>query len=180
MILRVAPKRSNLRVSDRRIVKYLASIDKAVPILFGLALSLLWPHAFAEDKTTSVEIGQVKLAVEFKGLRNAKGKIVVCLFNSEKGFPMNSSEAMKVVSVPLIEGSVPRAQFTGLEPGLYAVSALHDENNNKKLDTNWIGIPREGVAASRDAKGNMAPPDYKDAVLEVTQDKEIEVTFDYW
>jgi len=49
--------------------------------------------------------------------------------------------------------------FPGVAPGRYAVSVFHDENSNGKMDTNFIGIPREGVGASNNAKGHLGPQD---------------------
>ena len=43
----------------------------------------------------------------------------------------------------------------------------HDENDNKKLDTNLIGIPKEGFGYSKDAMGRFGPPKFDDAVLTV-------------
>lgn len=41
--------------------------------------------------------------------------------------------------------------FENLEPGDYAVSVIHDRNNNGKLDTNTLGIPKEGFAFGNNA-----------------------------
>lgn len=57
--------------------------------------------------------------------------------------------------------------FEGVVPGRYALSFIHDENDNKKLDTNLIAIPREGFGYSRDAMGRFGPPKFDDAVLGV-------------
>jgi len=46
-------------------------------------------------------------------------------------------------------------EFPGVAAGTYAVSAFHDENSNGKLDRNFMGIPREGVGASNNAKGHL-------------------------
>jgi uncharacterized protein (DUF2141 family) len=56
--------------------------------------------------------------------------------------------------------------FTGLRPGTYAISVFHDENSNGKLDTNFLGIPKEGVGASNDAKGHFGPPKFADAAFQ--------------
>jgi uncharacterized protein (DUF2141 family) len=37
---------------------------------------------------------------------------------------------------------------------------MHDENNNGKLDVNFLGIPTEGVGASNDAKAMFGPPTF--------------------
>jgi len=42
---------------------------------------------------------------------------------------------------------------------------FHDENSNGKLDTNFIGMPKEGVRASNDAKGHMGPPKFEAAAF---------------
>ena len=39
----------------------------------------------------------------------------------------------------------------------------HDENSNGKLDRNFVGMPKEGVGASNDAKGSFGPPKFADA-----------------
>ena len=43
------------------------------------------------------------------------------------------------------------------------MSAFQDENGNGKLDTNFIGMPKEGVGASNDAAGKFGPPKFDDA-----------------
>jgi len=50
-------------------------------------------------------------------------------------------------------------------PGKYALSFIHDENENKKLDTNLIGVSKEGFGYSRDAMGKFGPPKFDDAAL---------------
>ena len=41
-----------------------------------------------------------------------------------------------------------KLQFKDLPPGTYAVQVMHDENENNKLDTNFLGIPTEGYGFS--------------------------------
>jgi uncharacterized protein (DUF2141 family) len=53
--------------------------------------------------------------------------------------------------------------FRNVAPGTYGISAIHDENNNGKLDTNFIGMPTEDYCASRNARGFMGPPRFTDA-----------------
>ena len=59
--------------------------------------------------------------------------------------------------------------FEGLESGMYAVSLFHDENDNGKLDANFMGIPREPYAFSNNAKGFFGPPTFQDCQFEVVQ-----------
>lgn len=57
--------------------------------------------------------------------------------------------------------SNPTLNITGLPPGEYAVSAIHDENDNRKLDKSFIGMPTEGVAFSNNAKIAFGPPKFE-------------------
>jgi uncharacterized protein (DUF2141 family) len=61
--------------------------------------------------------------------------------------------------------------WSDVEPGHYAVAALHDENGNGVLDKNWLGMPNEGSGFSRDATGSWGPPDFDDAMLVLPADR---------
>ena len=119
--------------------------------------------------TTYASIAQetYKITVEFSGMKTDKGDLYVALYDSESSFLKNGIQN-KLVSVMDKKATV---VFEGVKPGVYAISSFHDENDNKKMDTRIFGIPKEPVGLSRDAKGFMGPPKYKDAKF--TLDKDI-------
>ena len=49
--------------------------------------------------------------------------------------------------------------------------AFQDKDNDGELKSNWIGIPKEPVATSNNAKGSMGPPKYNDAKFTVAGEK---------
>jgi uncharacterized protein (DUF2141 family) len=51
----------------------------------------------------------------------------------------------------------------GVPAGEYAIQAFHDENANGEVDRAMLGIPREGVGFSRDARIGLGPPKWRDA-----------------
>ncbi len=53
--------------------------------------------------------------------------------------------------------------FRDVAPGVYGISAFHDENENGKLDKNFIGLPTEDYCASRNARNPFGPPSFADA-----------------
>jgi UDP:flavonoid glycosyltransferase YjiC (YdhE family)/uncharacterized protein (DUF2141 family) len=53
--------------------------------------------------------------------------------------------------------------FSGVAPDVYGISAFHDENDNTRLDTNFLGIPSESWCTSRDAKAFFGPPSFDDS-----------------
>ncbi|MBV8551875.1 MAG: DUF2141 domain-containing protein [Acidobacteriaceae bacterium] len=102
--------------------------------------------------------------VEIDGLRNDKGQVLCALFSSASDFPKKSEKAVARGKSD-ISSQHAVCEFAGIAPGTYAVSAFHDENSNGKLDTNFMGIPREGVGASNGAKGHMGPPKFAAAAF---------------
>jgi uncharacterized protein (DUF2141 family) len=103
--------------------------------------------------------------VEVVGMRNDKGQISCSLYSTADGFPKKGEKAVAHIVTPISEREAV-CQFPGIAPGTYAVSVFHDENSNGKLDTNFLGIPREGVGASNDARGHMGPPKFDVAAFQ--------------
>lgn len=54
----------------------------------------------------------------------------------------------------------------GVPAGRYGAQIYHDKNGNGKLDRNFLGIPREGVGFSNDAKIKLKPPRFADAAFQ--------------
>jgi uncharacterized protein (DUF2141 family) len=104
-----------------------------------------------------------RIAVEINGLRNAKGAIRCSLFESAAGFPQQPDRAVMRTVAPAIVSGRAFCAFDNVKPGIYAVGYLHDENNNGKMDTNFLGMPSEGYGASNNARGSMGPPKFDNA-----------------
>ncbi len=101
-----------------------------------------------------------RIRVVVKGLRTTMGEVRCLLFDSEDGFPSQVNKAFKRGQARA-QGTATVVEFTNVPTGVYAVSCFHDENNNGKLETNLVGIPKEPWAMSNDAppKG-FGPPRY--------------------
>jgi uncharacterized protein (DUF2141 family) len=103
-----------------------------------------------------------KLKVVVQGLKNTKGWVGISIYKSSQGFPDEATKALQTYFVE-IKNNKAELIITDLNFGSYAVVAYHDENADKKLESNWLGIPKEGVGISNNAKGSMGPPKYNDA-----------------
>jgi len=103
------------------------------------------------------------LTIKVTGVRNAKGKIGVALFQGEASFP-DGSKALRKQQAE-IDGQTQSAEvvLSDLPPGVYAVSVLHDENMNGKLDKNFLGIPQEGYGFSNNPGKKMRAPNFDEA-----------------
>ena len=100
--------------------------------------------------------------VSIDGLRSDKGRVVCALYTSAEGFAKDDKKAIAHAE-SLISDRRGDCVFTDLQPGTYAIAVFHDENSNGRLDRNFLGIPREGVGASNNAKGHFGPPSFHDA-----------------
>lgn len=100
------------------------------------------------------------LSVDLSGLRNNKGTLFLCLSAVPKHFPDCSKDpAAKTLTVPTAKAD--KLVFDGVAAGTYALSIMHDENGNAKLDTT-LGLPREGFGFSRNPVVRFGPPKFKD------------------
>jgi uncharacterized protein (DUF2141 family) len=123
--------------------------------------------------------GDLDLTVEVRGLRSSDGNVLVALFTSERGFPGDAAQAVRIETQPLQQRAA-EVRFRGLSPGSYAIAVLHDENGNGKLDTGFLGIPSEGLGASRDAQGRFGPADFEDAKLQLVESGAVEIRLRYF
>lgn len=120
-----------------------------------------------------------QIRVEIVGLRNDKGQVLCALFSSAGDFPKRADKAV-AHSTSTITNRRAVCEFPRVPPGTYAVSVIHDQNSNGKLDTNLMGIPREGVGASNDAKGHFGPPKFDAAAFRYSGGRlELRITISY-
>jgi uncharacterized protein (DUF2141 family) len=129
---------------------------------------------FAADNTPEPPAQFGTITVHITGMTNLVGMFGVSLYNSKKGFPGKHEQAFASV-LKKVTSSNDTVVFEHLPYGSYAVSIMHDENNNGKLDTNFFGIPKEGVGVSNNPKIGFGGPKFQDSVFTLDK-KELEIT----
>ena len=112
------------------------------------------------------------IALDFKGMKSNKGNLYVAIYDKEDNFLKKPIRG----TIVKIEDKKARVTLKDIPTGVYAVSAFHDTNNNKKMDTNFLGIPKEPTGMSNGATGFMGAPKYKDAKFKVTKDTALTIT----
>lgn len=110
-----------------------------------------------------VSFAQKNIEVTVKNIKDQKGTIRVGLFTNEDDFLKKVAEG-KIVKA---SGTEIKVVFENLKSGEYAVSVIHDENENGELDTNGIGMPKEGFAFGNNAMGMFGPPSFDKAKVVV-------------
>lgn len=120
------------------------------------ALLLLTAAAPAEPPRTK-QNGATGIDVMFENVRSGRGILRLCLSRNPAHYPNCSGDPQaRQVNIPANRDSF---RFDNLPQGTYAMTALHDENGNGKLDT-FLGIPREGFAFSNNPRIGFGPPSY--------------------
>lgn len=122
-----------------------------------------------------VASAQVNVEVVVTDVRDTAGTVMVALFSDPADF----------LKKPLIGKMAKPARgqvtvvFENLKPGDYAASIIHDANGNRKLDTNFMGMPKEGFGFSNNVMGTFGPPSFDKAKFTVREPVVIRIKTKY-
>ncbi len=122
-----------------------------------------------------VKMNAQSLTVSIKNVVSDKGTLRVGIFNSQSDFLKKQLYGQIVKSK---SGDV-LVVFENIPAGAYAVSIIHDENENGELDSNFFGIPKEGFGFSNDAMGTFGPPSFEKASFKLTEKGALTINLKY-
>jgi uncharacterized protein (DUF2141 family) len=126
----------------------------------------------------SMALAAADLTIVVENLRNEKGVVGVLVFDSAQGWPEDFDSAMLRKAVPAKAGAV-TLRFEDVPEGLYGVVALHDENENKKMERNWLGKPKEGWGMSNNPKARLSAPSFQSAQFRLTGSAKLVILLRY-
>ena len=105
------------------------------------------------------------LIVEISGLKEASGNVYIAVYDSDSTWLGDEMVLARKVSIAdALEGDLVRTELL-LPLGDYALSVFYDQDGDGKLNTNFIGMPKEPIALSNNAVAKFGPPQYDDAVF---------------
>lgn len=114
--------------------------------------------------------------VHVRGAESTDGRAIVALFADEEGFPREIRTAAYTAAAPLRTDSA-SVEISEVPAGDYAVFAVHDADGDGRLNTNWVGMPTEGIALSNWSGGR---PGFEESTIEVgPEPTSITLTFYY-
>lgn len=106
------------------------------------------------------------LIVKVSNIRELKGELKIALYNNKDSFDKQENP-VAIAQIP-VDKNIIEVKFENLAPSKdYALAVHHDANMNGKLDTNFLGIPKEGFCFSNNAMGSFGPPTYEDCKFEI-------------
>jgi uncharacterized protein (DUF2141 family) len=145
----------------------------AYQIAVFAALSIAALGSQADSKTTTIQVDAEKI-------RSTTGMMACALFNVADGFPDVQAKSFQYVYVSINSG-LANCEFKEVAAGTYAVSVFHDENDNKKLDKNFVGMPLEGYGVSNNIRHMLSAPEFKESSFQVNGevDKNIKIRMGY-
>ena len=98
-------------------------------------------------------------------LQNKSGKLFIGWYSSKETFSGKNPDFKKEVEVHnLSEISIP---FDDIPDGRYGISLFLDENNNGKMDLNFLGIPKEKYGFSNNVYPATRAANFEEAAFEV-------------
>ncbi len=131
-------------------------------------LIIVLVHVFTSQIQSQEEYN---ISVKVNGLSSNEGKVFLAIYDTEEDFLENTFKG----TTSSITNQTCEVIFENIPKGIYAISIFHDENDNGKMDTNFMGIPKEDYGCSNNASGFMGPPKWKDAKFELTNDTTITI-----
>lgn len=138
------------------------------------SLSLIITLLFAITFTNAQENkkGQT-IAVTIEKISNNNGLVMLSLHTEDtfmKGAGIKNEQSK------IVDGKI-TVTFKDVVPGTYAIMALHDENENKRMDFEDNGMPKESYGMSNNPM-SFGPPQFSTAKFELeNKDLEMNITF---
>ncbi len=111
--------------------------------------------AAAKPKTIAT---QKPLTLIIGNLKSNSAPVIVSVYGTTSKFPDPHGQLKEYKFKP--HGNVLTAKITNLKFGTYAIATYQDENSSGEIDKNFIGMPTEGYAFSKNFKPTVKAPNF--------------------
>ncbi|HMW48080.1 MAG TPA: DUF2141 domain-containing protein [Marinagarivorans sp.] len=132
--------------------------------------NLLISLGFSSLMAVNTKAFELNLIIDH--ISKSSGNLMIALSNSEASYN-DKTAAFRALKIPANQPSQ-TIHFGDVPPGDYAIKLYQDENDNGQLDTNMLGIPKEGYGFSNNG-GAMGQPAFKDAKFPVQENTTITI-----
>ena len=135
-------------------------------LILTIALTLTTLFSFSQDSG-------ITITVTIDNVKNDTGKVSMALHTSKT---FMKGQGVMNAETKIKDGKI-TITFENVQPGEYAIMALHDENENNRMDFRENGMPLESYGMSNNVM-SFGPPQYDDAKFKVeAKDLELNIRF---
>ena len=121
-------------------------------------ISILFLVALSTSSFHSMSTGSI--IAHIKGIRNSDGQFMLSLSKGPEGFP--NDNYYRQLFIEDFDAPETKIELHGVPYGDYALSVLHDEDENNEMTSNFVGWPKEGFGFSRNFQVSMRAPKYEE------------------
>lgn len=122
-----------------------------------------------------VSISAQTIEVTVTGIRSEKGQIAIGVFTDEESFRKEKAFLEPRVSKENLADGTMTFSLT-LEPGVYGLSVLDDENCDGLMEYRKLGLPKEGFGFSGYYHTGIKRPKFDDFSFTVVQGLDMKIT----
>jgi len=111
------------------------------------------------------------IIVEIEDFGNEKGIVFSHLYSEQLAefFPTKSSKSLQK-RIGKVDNLSAKIVFENIPFGTYALTVHHDEDENKRMNRNFIGYPTEGFGLSNNPTIFLSVPDFDECKFELCKD----------
>ena len=122
----------------------------------------------------------LQLKIEIQNIRIPEGQIILSYYTNEETWldEKFTDHEIKFSKESVADGKMTVA-IENLEPGIYGIAFSDDENGDDKLNSNWLGIPKEGFGFSRNFKVHRRKPRWEEGKFRLERDTTIVINVQY-
>lgn len=113
---------------------------------------------------------EFKINLQINNVKQNKGKIFIAVYNKAESYKKQVPD----IPIIIVSKTNPLSIELSIPKGDYVFSVFQDINNNNKLDTNLVGMPKEPVGISNfDGKG--IPGSFKKRNMKIDKDTKVTI-----
>jgi uncharacterized protein (DUF2141 family) len=131
-----------------------------------------WVSTVALEAAESCEQQANGVLVRVHGVRSAQGSLVAVLYGDKPDEFLKKGGRVLRERVPAQAGTVPVC-LAAPRPGTYAVVVYHDENDSRKFERSWTGLPTEGFGVSNNPKPVLRAPTHSESAIQVKAGQQV-------
>jgi len=118
--------------------------------------------------------------VVISDIRNEKGALLLSFYKDEQEFARDQPFMVEKLDKKWrVDGQM--CIEISLEPGVYGIALLDDENNNGRMEYSRLGLPKEGFGFSNYVHNGITRPKFSNFTVNINQnDQVVEIRLKYF